>query len=70
MVTPLAADTEILLGIKENIIIGFVIYVPIYKDKQIIGYTEKVLKQRKNTPNGLLDFINIEKIQQIKNNQE
>lgn len=66
MATPLATDTEILLGIKENKIIGFVIYDPIYKDKQIIGYTASVLRQRKNTPNGLLDFINIEKIQRMK----
>lgn len=66
MLTPLLSEVEILIGIKESQIIGFVMYDPIYKDKRTIGYTASVLRQRINAPSGLLDFINLEKIRRMK----
>lgn len=62
--TEIDPDCEIVLGLQNQIIIGFLTFVPIYASK---GFSLDAARKKKNSPNGLIEFLLIQSLEHFKN---
>ncbi len=63
-------DVRCFFARKDEEIIGFAVFDPIYQNQRIVGYQNVIQRAKNNVPKGTLDYINLHVIEQFKHEKK